>query len=53
VTLPYSEQGGLLQHGLDVAIAAIAKSRELVIVTLNLRNFEPIGVNARNPFHLD
>ena len=37
----------------DVAIAAIAKSRELVIVTLNLRHFEPLGVDALNPFHLD
>jgi toxin FitB len=34
----------------DVAIAAIAKSRELVIVTLNLRHFEPLGVDTLNPF---
>ena len=27
----------------DVAIAAIAKSRELAIVTLNVRHFEPLG----------
>jgi toxin FitB len=34
----------------DVAIAAIAKSRELVVVTLNLRHFDPIGVDTFNPF---
>jgi toxin FitB len=37
----------------DIAIAAIAKSRELVIVTLNLRHFEPLGVDTLNPFDLD
>ncbi len=36
----------------DVAIAAIAKSRELVVLTLNLRHFDPLGVDARNPFNL-
>jgi predicted nucleic acid-binding protein len=36
----------------DVAIAAIAKSRELAILTLNLRHFDPLGVDARNPFNL-
>jgi toxin FitB len=34
----------------NVAIAAIAKSRELLIVTLNLRHFEPLGVETLNPF---
>jgi toxin FitB len=34
----------------DVAIAAIARSRDLVIVTLNLRHFEPLGVGTLNPF---
>ena len=34
----------------DVAIAAIAKSRELVILTLNLRHFDPLGVETFNPF---
>jgi predicted nucleic acid-binding protein len=34
----------------DVAIAAIAKSRELAVVTLNLRHFEPIAVDTFNPF---
>jgi hypothetical protein len=33
--------------------AAIAKSRALVIVTLNLRNFEPLGVDTLNPFDPD
>jgi predicted nucleic acid-binding protein len=37
----------------DVAIAAIAKSRELVILTLNLRHFGPLGVDALNPFAPD
>jgi len=31
-------------------IAAIAKSRELVVVTLNLRAFDPIGGATFNPF---
>ena len=35
----------------DVAIAAIAKSRELVILTLNLRHFDPLGVDTLNPFN--
>jgi len=34
----------------DVAIAAIAKARELVVVTLNQRHFAPLGVEAVNPF---
>jgi len=34
----------------DVAIAAIAQSRELVVVTLNRRHFEPLGVPVINPF---
>ncbi len=34
----------------DVAIAAIAKSRELVVATLNRRHFEPLGVEIVNPF---
>ena len=37
----------------DVAIAAIAKSRELVILTLNLRHFDPLGVDTLNPFAPD
>ena len=35
----------------DVAIAAIAKSRELVILTLNLRHFHPLGIDTLNPFN--
>lgn len=34
----------------DVAIAAIAKARELVVVTLNQRHFDPLGVEVFNPF---
>jgi toxin FitB len=34
----------------DVAIAAIANARELVVLTLNLRHFDALGVDALNPF---
>ena len=34
----------------DVAIAAIAMSCELVVVTLNRRHFEPLGVAVADPF---
>jgi toxin FitB len=34
----------------DVAIAAIAKSRDFVILTMNRRHFEPLGVPLFNPF---
>jgi hypothetical protein len=34
----------------DVAIAAIAKARDLVVVTVNRRHFEPLGVTVFNPF---
>jgi len=35
------------------ADVAIAKSRGLVIMTLNLRHFEPLGVETLNPFDPD
>ena len=35
----------------DVAIAAIAKAQGLVILTLNLRHFDPLGVDTLNPFN--
>jgi predicted nucleic acid-binding protein len=35
----------------DVAIAAIAKSQGLVIVTLNLRHFDRLGIDTLNPFN--
>jgi predicted nucleic acid-binding protein len=34
----------------DIAIAAIAKSRQLVLLTVNLRHFESLGVESLNPF---
>lgn len=34
----------------DVAIAAIAKARDLVVATSNRRHFEPLGVEIVNPF---
>lgn len=33
----------------DIAIAAIAKARELAVVTMNKRHFDPLGVEAYNP----
>ncbi len=33
-----------------IAIAAIAQSRQLVILTTNLRHFDPLGVETLNPF---
>jgi predicted nucleic acid-binding protein len=33
----------------DIAIAAIAKSRGLVVLTLNVRHFEPLGVEVLDP----
>jgi predicted nucleic acid-binding protein len=34
----------------DVAIAATAKSRELVVLTVNRCHFEPLGVDVLDPF---
>ncbi|HEY3912385.1 MAG TPA: PIN domain-containing protein [Stellaceae bacterium] len=34
----------------DVAIAAIAMSRDLVVLTLNRRHFDALGVEVFNPF---
>ncbi len=34
----------------DVAIAAIARANDLVILTGNLRHFAPLGVEAADPF---
>jgi len=34
----------------DVAIGAIAKAQELMVLTLNLRHFDPLGVDTLNPF---
>lgn len=34
----------------DVAIAAIAQRANLVILTRNLKHFEPLGVACTNPF---
>jgi hypothetical protein len=36
----------------DVAIAATAKSRELAVLTMNTRHFEPLGVETLNPLVL-
>lgn len=36
--------------GADVLIAATALSRGLVVVTRNVRHFEPLGVKVINPF---
>lgn len=37
----------------DVAIAAIAKTKGLTVLTKNLRRFEPLGVPCRDPFARD
>ena len=34
----------------DLAIAAIAETRGLTVLTLNLRHFAPLGVAAADPF---
>ena len=34
----------------DISIAAIAQSRQLTVLTVNLRHFRPLGVEALNPF---
>ena len=34
----------------DIAIAAIARSRGLVLLTLNRRHFIPLGIETLNPF---
>ncbi|WP_309393780.1 hypothetical protein [Chelatococcus sambhunathii] len=34
----------------DVQIAAIAAARDFVVLTRNLRHFEPFGVPYRDPF---
>lgn len=34
----------------DIAIAAIAQSHQLVILTTNTRHFEPLGIVVMNPF---
>ena len=34
----------------DIAIAATARVHELVVLTRNLRHFEPLGVQAVDPF---
>jgi len=34
----------------DIAIAATARTHDLVVLTRNLRHFEPLGVRAIDPF---
>jgi toxin FitB len=34
----------------DVAIAAITKSRDFIVLTINRRHFDPLGVEVFNPF---
>jgi hypothetical protein len=33
-----------------IAVAAIAKSHDLVVLTMNRRHFDPLGVEVLNPF---
>jgi predicted nucleic acid-binding protein len=37
----------------DIAIAGIAQSRQLVILTFNARHFDPLGVETRDPLAVD
>lgn len=39
-------------NGADVLIAATALSRGLVVVTRNVRHFDPLGVKVVNPFDM-
>lgn len=34
----------------DIAIAATARAHDLIVLTQNLRHFEPLGVQAIDPF---
>lgn len=34
----------------DIAIAATARTHDLVVLTRNMRHFEPLGVRAVDPF---
>ena len=34
----------------DITIAAIARSRELIVLTVNVRHFEVLGATVHNPF---
>lgn len=36
----------------DIAIAAIAKSRDLTILTLNARHFEPLAIEVLSPLDI-
>jgi predicted nucleic acid-binding protein len=36
----------------DISIAAIAASQQLVLLTVNLRHFEPLGIEMLNPLDL-
>ncbi|HTZ35061.1 MAG TPA: hypothetical protein VMB84_03485 [Stellaceae bacterium] len=36
----------------DIAIAGIAKSRDLVLLTMNPRHFEPLAVKVLSPFDI-
>jgi len=36
----------------DIAIAAIANSNELILLTANRRHFEPLGIDILNPLEI-
>lgn len=51
------EAGSMLDHARahqpgfeDIAIAATARAHELIVLTRNLRHFEPLGVRTIDPF---
>lgn len=45
-----ARSGGHSPRFADTAIAGIAASRGLTVVTRDLRHFRPLGVDAMNPF---
>jgi predicted nucleic acid-binding protein len=45
-----AKAGGRYPGFADIAIAAIARAHELVVITLNRRHFDPLGVEVLNPF---
>lgn len=41
---------GLENYAMDAALAATAQTHDLVVVTRNLKHFEPLGVACFNPW---
>ena len=50
--LDRARASGLSPGFADVAIAATARSRELTVLTRNVRDFAPLGARVVNPFEI-